>query len=113
MHELGIAKDIVERVEQVILEQKWRTASEVSLRLGSLSGVDPEALKFGFEAIVAETPLTSCRLSIELVPARAQCRACATGFEVEDLLFECPNCRSREVDSVDGMHLELVSIAGE
>jgi len=64
MHELGIANSVLEAVEA---EAKQRAAKpvKVGLRVGELSGVEPDSLAFGFEALTAGTEWQGLELAIE------------------------------------------------
>jgi hydrogenase nickel incorporation protein HypA/HybF len=79
----------------------------IHLRIGALSGVDPEALSFGFEAATIDTPLAGTQLVIQPVPVRAACRACGREFDVDDLMFLCPGCQSVDVDVTQGQEMQI------
>jgi Zn finger protein HypA/HybF involved in hydrogenase expression len=55
MHEMGIACSILEAVAHELRRYPGRRASKVGLRIGEFAGVDPESLRFCFEAIVHES----------------------------------------------------------
>ncbi len=107
MHELSIATNISEAVTRVMTERGLGKVSAIGLRIGDLSGVDPEALRFGFEVITKETALDGTALEIVAVPVAAKCRACGTQFDVENYLFVCPSCGNSRVDVIRGMELEI------
>lgn len=46
----------------------WR-ACAVTVRIGALAGLDPESLRFGFDALVRDTDLDPLRLDVESAPA--------------------------------------------
>ena len=107
MHELSIAASIVETVSQEIKWQNLQRVQTIVLRIGALSGVDPEALRFGFEAITTDTPFAKTRLDIEYVPVQGKCRACGRRFTVEDFIFACPICQSVEIEITAGEELDI------
>ena len=113
MHELGIAQSILKTVEQEVKVRSLPPVAEVGIRVGALSGVLPDALAFGFEALIVGTALAGCRLKIELVPARAQCRICRKAFDVADCFFQCPACRSVQVDVTHGYELDIAYLEVE
>ena len=102
MHELSIAREIIAIVEAEMDKGHFDRVKAIHLRIGALSGVDPEALTFGFEAATMDTRLGGAKLVIQPVPVRADCRACGHEFTVEDLLFLCPQCQSTDVDVTQG-----------
>ena len=52
MHELGIANSLLEAVRTEAARHPGAVVRKVGVTVGELAGVDPEALAFGFEAIV-------------------------------------------------------------
>lgn len=107
MHELSIAKEIIAIVTAEAEKKQLGRVTEIHLRIGALSGVDPEALSFGFEAATLETPLAGARLAIQAVPVHAVCRACGRQFDVEDLVFLCPGCGSVDVEVTQGQEMQI------
>jgi hydrogenase nickel incorporation protein HypA/HybF len=79
----------------------------VGVRIGALSGVDSESLRFCFEALVQDTELAPLSLDIEQLPWRNRCRRCARDFAVEEYRTECPQCGSVETVLSSGQELEF------
>jgi hydrogenase nickel incorporation protein HypA/HybF len=118
MHELSIAESIITSVLEEKLRQKLGEIRTIVVKIGSLSGVLPDALDFCFEAAISETPLSGCSLKIEEVPARGNCQACGSIFNSEDFVFACSECGSPDVSLISGFeldisHLEVVDNGGE
>ena len=104
MHEMSIIEALLEQVRQ---ETRPGThVRTVWLRVGRLRQAVPEMLRFCYAAAVQD----GSHLEIEQVPAEARCRHCSLTFAVEDHWFECPRCRSSEVDLVHGDELQLLSL---
>ena len=55
MHELGIAQNILEIVQQSVTKEQAPAVRWIRIRVGQLSGVVPDSLEFCFQAIVSET----------------------------------------------------------
>ncbi len=68
MHEMGVANSILEAVEKELDRYPGRLATKVAVRIGEYAGVDPESLKFCFEALVKGTGLELLELAIEWRP---------------------------------------------
>lgn len=107
MHEVRIATEIISIVRKEVVSRGLGSISEIGLRIGLLSGVDPDALAFSFEAATSGTEMQSTRLVIEKVPVRAVCQACTKEFEVEGYLFVCPACESTDVRVTEGEELDI------
>ena len=80
----------------------------LGIRVGTLAGVDPEALRFCFECLTRGTDLESLGLDIEQRSQRNRCRRCRRSFRVRDYQTQCPGCGAAETDCVSGHELELV-----
>ena len=113
MHELSVAREIIEIVEGEMTRLNLRRIETVNIRLGALSGIHPEALSFGYEASVIDTPLAGSRLEIEAVPIKGRCRLCAREFDVEEFVFLCPHCHATDLDIVAGEELAIDYLVGE
>ncbi len=107
MHELGITQSIVEIAERTATEQQAEKILSVTVEVGSLSGVVPEALEFCFEACSNGTLLEGAQLLIDRIPARAKCRNCSYEFPLEELLACCPECDSAASDLLSGEELRI------
>jgi hydrogenase nickel incorporation protein HypA/HybF len=110
MHELSIARSIVEIVEQYVSPNDCRAVREVKVKVGGMAGVVPDSLEFCFSAITADTFLQNAKLRIEQIPFTIKCETCgdvaasAMGFVV------CPRCGSADTTVVGGTELQVTEI---
>lgn len=91
MHELSLTRNIVAAVDE---RARGRAVSNVTLRVGALSGVEVEAVRFCFDVCTEGTALEGATLTIVEVPARAECQGCGKQVELERLVAICP-CEKR------------------
>jgi hydrogenase nickel incorporation protein HypA/HybF len=110
MHELSIAQDILDIVNQYVPPEQMTAVRAVRLKLGRLSGIVAESLEFCFSAIVADTPLGKACLDIEPVPTRAECPDCGNSFLIDDPVFLCSRCGGAGIRVVSGTELQVVEI---
>jgi len=110
MHELGIAQNILEIVQQSVPKNQAKSVRDIRIRVGQLSGIVPDSLDFCFTAIINNTDMQQARLAIEQVPTLSQCKKCAHRFEIKDWIFSCPVCQSVSVELISGKELEIVDI---
>jgi len=113
MHELSIANEIIDIVQEEIVKRDLNGVKEVSVQLGGLTGVDPEALSFSFEAAIIDTPLSETKLIIEQIPAKGKCRSCGKDLQVDDFVFLCPYCDSANIDITQGKELNVEYLVEE
>ena len=107
MHETGIANSILEAVETEIGQRPGSLPRRVGVRIGELSAVDPDALRFAFEVLSKETGLGSLELEIEMCPRRHRCPECHCEFTVVEFDHSCPQCGHRSTQSISGDQLEI------
>jgi len=111
MHEMGIAMEIVKISRDSIPPHMTDARVErVNVRIGKLSAVVPQSLRFCFEMAVKDTPLDGAELAIEEVPVVAQCRDCHHSWTITGPAFFCEKCKSGKVDLLSGQELDIVSI---
>ncbi|MBN1254135.1 MAG: hydrogenase maturation nickel metallochaperone HypA [Deltaproteobacteria bacterium] len=110
MHELSVAQGLLEIIEQEARPYPGARVTQVRLRIGKLSAVVPDALRFAFEAITRGGIAEGASLEIEEVPLRIRCRQCAKEFTVENPFMICPRCEGLDVEMVSGRELEITSM---
>ena len=110
MHELALARSLIEMVEAYALDHHARQVKQVNLRLGEMSAMT-RALHFCFDAVANGTVCEGAILSIEEVPLTVQCRHCD---EIKApsgrYSFRCPDCGMPTPKVVTGREMQLVSI---
>jgi hydrogenase nickel incorporation protein HypA/HybF len=110
MHELSIASSIVDRAKAVAEQNGNARVLKVALRIGEISGVEPDALRFGFEALCRDTPMEATALDIEFCKRRQRCQVCAVEFEPESFITTCPSCGSDDSVCIAGKELDVMFI---
>jgi len=65
MHEMGVANSVLEAVAKEMRQHPCERVSRVGLRIGEFVAVDPDSLRFCFEAIVKSSELEPLSLDIE------------------------------------------------
>ena len=107
MHEMGIANSVLDAVRHESNLRHGAHVAKVGVRIGELASVDPESLRFCFEALVSGTDLEPLELDLEFCPRRNRCQRCGELFGVADFLFTCPKCNSAETKFAGGDELEF------
>ncbi len=113
MHELRVATEILDIVEKEMHRQQLMRLESVTVRVGALTGINADALAFGFEASIAETPLDGARLIVEPVPVRARCGSCGKVSNIESFIFVCGHCSSTDLEVIEGEELYIDHLVGE
>jgi len=113
VHEMGIASSILDGVAAEIRRRPGCRPLKVGVRIGELAGIDPEALRFAFDALTLDTELQGLELDVEYRPPRARCRECAREFEVHNFELQCPACASQNAGCISGDEMEFAYLEVE
>lgn len=113
MHEISVAQSILDVAAASLREHAFRRVVSVCLRIGPISGVDPEALRFAMGVVTEGTPLAGAELVIETPSVRFRCSDCAHEFSAEEVQFSCPSCSGTRIKLISGDELEIVNLEVE
>lgn len=107
MHELSITRSIV----AIACEHaRGRKVLAVHLKIGALSGIDAESVRFCFDVCAEGTEVAGSKLVIEDVPGTARCRGCDKTIALDGPAVLCP-CERREVlERLSGDELLVTSL---
>ncbi len=115
MHEMGIAMQVLEiataSLQDAVKENPENIRVEkVNLRVGKLSAVVPESLRFCFEIISKDTVLSGAKLEIDEIPVTARCNDCGEIWTITGPVFRCRKCNSGSLEILSGQELDIVSL---
>ncbi len=110
MHEYSIVQALMERIEEQARAHGAAAVSRVAVRIGEMSGVEPDLLRTAFELVREKTICDGASLVITRTAAAWECRRCAREVPTGGVL-RCPACggpaRMRQGDEILLEQLEL------
>lgn len=109
MHELSLANDVLRAcVSKLPAEARL---GRVRLAVGELSAVEPDLLRFAWQAVVAATSHEGCVIEVEWRRARQVCEACGDvpGRAAGSWLRLCPRC-GQPLRIEGGQELDLLDL---
>lgn len=110
MHELSLMETVRDlALEQAAAHDATRITA-ITLRIGALAGVEPDALRFAHQVVWQGTIAEGAELRIEEVPGECWCAVCETLFATEDGVCECPRCGAISRELRRGRELQLTSL---
>ncbi|MGR9115553.1 MAG: hydrogenase maturation nickel metallochaperone HypA [Gammaproteobacteria bacterium] len=92
MHEMSLCESILDILEQQAQTQHYRKVKTVWLEIGALSSVEPDAMRFCFDAVMQGSLADNARLEIIAVEGRAWCLQCCRNVVIEQRYDACPDC---------------------
>jgi hydrogenase nickel incorporation protein HypA/HybF len=110
MHELALARSLIELVDDYAGQQGGRQVRRIHVRLGQLSAMT-RALYFCFGSASRGTSCEGALLDIEEVPLTVRCGHCkAVKAPSGRYNFRCPDCGMPTPEVVTGREMQLTAI---
>jgi hydrogenase nickel incorporation protein HypA/HybF len=110
MHELTIARAIVDMATAEAEHCKAGSVKEIELEVGILSGVDYDALVFALSMAVRGTMLEFSIINVLSVKGLGYCAECGLNFPMFEIWATCPQCAMPASQIIDGEQLRFVSL---
>jgi hydrogenase nickel incorporation protein HypA/HybF len=107
MHEMSIATSLLEAAYGEARKHPGARVLKVGVRIGEWAGVDPESLRFCFDALLAGSEPAPPSLDIDFRLRQNRCTACGKIFALEDYQIKCPGCGAEVTEPVGGAELVL------
>ncbi len=110
MHELSVCQAMLDQVALIADRHRARGVSNIIVRIGPLSGVEPDLLAQAFPIARAGTIAEDAKLVIESMPIRVRCDRCGAESEVEANRLLCRQCGGHRTRVISGDELLLASV---
>lgn len=107
MHEMSICESILQIMEDQAVAQNFSSVKVLRLEIGPLSGVELEALTFGFDVVTKNSLAEGCQLEIIETKAQAWCMECAHTIEIKERYDACPTCGGHQLQVSSGDELRI------
>jgi hydrogenase nickel incorporation protein HypA/HybF len=107
MHEMSLAESVLQVIEDSARANSFTRVKTVWLEIGALAGVEVEAMRFCFDAVVKGSVADGTRLEIIETPGQGWCLACAKTVQIAQRYDACPECGSYQVQPTGGLDLKV------
>ncbi len=107
MHELSLCESIRRILEDEARRHAFERVTRVCLEVGPFSGVEVEALRFGFPVAMRDSVASQARLEIVEPQGRAWCTACGREVVIAERFDPCPHCARPGLDVIGGTELRI------
>ena len=110
MHEMSLAESVLQLVEETAMRENAQPVKLVVLEIGRLSSVEPEAMKFCFEAVAGGGIARGATLEIIDVPGEGWCVACGETVAMDETYAACPRCGGYPLRPTGGTEMRVREI---
>ena len=107
MHEMSLCEGVLQVLESEALSQGYKQVKAVWLEIGNLSGVEIEAMKFCFDAVMRDSLADGALLNIIPVAGTAWCMPCSKTVVIQQRFDECPDCGSYQLQVTAGDEMKI------
>ncbi|MEE4293195.1 MAG: hydrogenase maturation nickel metallochaperone HypA [Xanthomonadales bacterium] len=110
MHELSVCQGLMRQVERIAAENGAQIVSKIVLKVGPLSGIEPDLLQHAFTIAREGTVASGAELEVQGGQLVVHCRECGGSGEAAPNRLLCPDCGGWQVDVTEGEELLLMSM---
>jgi hydrogenase nickel incorporation protein HypA/HybF len=103
MHELGITRSVVAICAE---HANGARVTRVTLEIGQLSALLPEAVRFCFDVCATGTAVAGAQLDIIEIPGLARCRQCQQEVPLAQPFGRC-ECGGNDLELIAGHELKV------
>ena len=113
MHEMSIALNILDIVEQSARHHAALKVTDISIEVGALAGVLIPSLEFCLDTAKQHTVARSARIQIHEISGQGRCPKCGKTFSMELPIMSCPQCENGYLRAISGDELRIKAIEVE
>lgn len=107
MHELSIVMGILKIAETEVEKAGAKKVDSIELEIGTLAGVELDALDFVWPGVVKDTILENATRTIDLIEGKGKCMECDHIFHLENVYDPCPDCHTYLKGIIQGKELRV------
>jgi hydrogenase nickel incorporation protein HypA/HybF len=107
MHEMALMQGVFQLLEEQGLARGFSRIRTIRLEIGRLATVEPEALRFCFDAIQPGSIADGAVLEIMDAPGTAFCFDCGEAVEIMQRFDDCPRCGGGKLQVTGGDEMLL------
>ncbi len=113
MHEMSLCEGIIEILQDEAEKQGFTRVKQVILEIGALSHVEPDAMRFSFDAVSKNTLAEGAKLTIVDIPGSAWCMDCAKNVDIAQRYDACPVCGGVQLQVTGGDEMKIKELEVE
>lgn len=92
MHEFSLATEVIKLAESEAEKAHAVSVQEISIEVGSLSGVEADAFETALGLLIRGSVLHSSEIKILKTSGKGRCNSCDKEFEMLHRMVSCPKC---------------------
>ena len=110
MHELSVCLALIDQVERIARDRNSSSVSRIVIKLGPLSGIEPQLLRRSYPMAATGTVAEHAELTIDTAKVVVHCSQCGSDSEVATNRLLCGSCGDYRTRIVSGDEMILQSV---
>jgi len=110
MHEYSIVDSLLQLAQEHAIKNNAKKVTKLEIKIGVLSGVEPELLKTAFDTFKEGTMCEDAEFIMKIQPVVIRCKDCQTQTTLKKDEYLCPKCKSGNLEIIDGEDMYLMSL---
>ena len=113
MHEMSLAESVLQIIEESAKSQHFSRVRSVTLEIGVLAAVEPDAMRFCFDTVICGSIAEGARLEIIETPGEGRCTACGKTVAMQEQYGLCTECGSAYLQVISGNQMRVKDLEVE
>jgi len=113
MHEYSVVQSLLDLCEENAKQNNCLVVSKVIVKIGVMSGVEPELLKTAFDTFKEKTICENAEFVMNIQEVVVSCGDCKNEAQLLERNYSCPKCGSQNLQIIDGEDAYLMSLEME
>jgi hydrogenase nickel incorporation protein HypA/HybF len=110
MHEYSIVDSLLQLAEEHAIKNNAKKVTKLEIKIGVLSGVEPDLLKTAFDTFKEGTMCEDAEFIMKIQPVVVRCEECGSESTLQKDEYLCPKCGSGKLKIIDGEDMYLMSL---
>ena len=110
MHEYSIVQSLLDSCDKNAKENNATKVIKVVVKIGVMSGVEPELLKTAFDTFKEKTICEEAEFIINMQSVVVKCNECQKESTLKELKYTCQICDSLDLEIIDGEDMYLMQL---
>ena len=110
---MSLTEGVLQILQDNAKSKGFERVKTVWLEIGALSGVEIEAMRFCFDAVMQGTLADGAKLEIIHTPGAAWCMPCGKSVTVSERFEPCPECGSFQLQITGGDQMQVKELEVE
>ena len=110
MHEYSIVQSLLNSCEDNARQNDATKVTKVVVKIGVMSGVEPDLLQTAFDTFKEQTMCESAEFIINVQPVVIKCLTCKEESTLQKNEYACLKCESIDIEILDGEEMYLMQL---